>query len=80
MEFVIDKTRLKINAHRKESTVKPRTRFVASNIKSAFIMNVKSPSVMMLSGRVRNNNIGLSTAFIIPITRAAIRAVVKLLT
>lgn len=79
-EFIIDNTKLRIKAHRNPSTLNPGTKFAAKRIKNAFITNVKSPSVIMLIGKVNSSRIGFKIALIIPITRAAMRAAVKLCT
>lgn len=71
---------LKIIAQRKPSTLKPGTSLSANIIKSAFITKVKRPRVMIVTGKVSKTKIGFKNALNIPITRAAIKAEVKLST
>lgn len=47
------------------------------SINNAFITKVKSPSVKIFIGRVKNNNIGLINAFTTPNTKAVIKAAQK---
>lgn len=68
---------LSIMAHQNPFTSKPGTILAVRRIKRAFITNVKIPRVRMFIGSVKRIRIGLRTAFIIPKTKAATRAVVK---
>ena len=75
-----DNITLKINAHKNPSTVKPGTIALARRTKTAFITKVKRPNVKRFIGRVSITRTGFIIAFIIPMTNAAIRALVKLAT
>ncbi len=72
--LTIVSTRLKISAARKPSTLKPGTIADVSMISIALITNVKSPSVMTLTGSVRMTMIGLMNALTAPSTTAATSA------
>ena len=69
---------LNISAQRKPSTTKPETMELARRMSNALITNVKSPRVSKFIGRVRITNKGFINALIIPRTKAATKAVVKL--
>lgn len=80
MELIIDRTMLKTNAHQKFLTLKPAKILSTNNISNALITKRKSPKVIMVSGMVRNTNIGLITAVTNPINKAVIIAVKKFFT
>ena len=71
---------LKTIAQRKLSMLRPGTTAAASIKSKALITKVKRPRVIMLIGRVRIIKIGRIIALMTPMTKAAKRAAVKLLT
>ena len=78
--FTIARKIPRIRAHTNPSTLNPGTILAARSIRTAFITKVKSPRVKRLIGRVKIRRTGFIIAFIIPKTRAVIRAAVKLAT
>lgn len=75
---MIATTTEKATAHQKFLTEKFGTIIATRSTNNAFITTVKSPSVMMLIGRVRKIRIGLSKVLTSPNTNAATKAVIQL--
>lgn len=76
--MAIERTIPNIKAQKKPLTIKPGTKLLTKRINKAFMIKVKRPNVSMFMGRVSNMSIGFKNAFIIPKTKAATKAVVKL--
>lgn len=72
-----DKTIDPNNAAKKPVIIKPVTNLAMSKNISALIINVKSPRVSKLSGRVKTNIIGRINMLTSPIINAANKAVEK---
>jgi len=68
---------LKRSAHQKFLTLNPGTIAETNKTKRAFITNEKIPRVKILSGNVKRDIIGLMNIFMIPRSKATIRATVK---
>jgi len=75
-----ESTILKINAVKKESTLKPPTILAHNKIKMALITNRNKPKVNTVTGRVNRTRIGFTNIFNNPKTTATIIEVVKLAT
>ena len=72
-----ESTILKINAVKKESTLKPPTILAHNKIKMALITNRNKPKVNTVTGRVKRISIGFTKTFNNPKTTATIIDVVK---
>lgn len=70
-----DRTRLKISAHQKFTTVNPGTTALTKSIRIALMTNVKRPRERIFMGRVINKRIGFSIMLTIPNTTATTNAV-----
>ena len=68
---------LKINAVKKESTLKPPTILAHNKIKIALITSKNKPKVNTVTGRVKRMSSGLTKIFNKPKTMATIIEVVK---
>jgi len=75
-----ESTILKINAVKKESTLKPPTILAHNKIKMALITNRNKPKVNTVTGSVNRTRIGFTNIFNNPKTTATIIEVVKLAT
>ena len=77
MDCKSERTILKINAVKKESTLKPPTILAHNKIKIALITSKNKPKVNTVTGRVKRMRIGLTNTFSNPKTMATIIEVVK---
>ena len=77
MDCKSERTILKINAVKKESTLKPPTILSHSKINIAFIKSRNKPKVNTVTGRVKRMRIGFTNTFSNPKTMATIIEVVK---
>lgn len=77
MDCKSERTILKINAVKKESTLKPPTILSHSKINIAFITSRNKPKVNTVTGRVKRISIGLTNTFSNPKTMATIIEVIK---
>lgn len=76
-ELITESVKLKIIAHKKLSMVNPGMSASVISSKRRPRTSEKRPRVIIVIGSVKSVRIGFTNAFMIPSTRATIRAVVK---